>query len=911
MAEQLQGFVLKIYRALARAFPDEARQVYGEELVQTTEDSIEWIWREQGLWGLMRLLLDIAIRVPAEHLAEFGRDVRYGLRMLAGSPGFTAVALISLSLGICIATSAFSEMNGLILRNVPGVERPDELVVADGPTSYPNYKRYRDVKGLFSASAAYVAPAAFGVSNGGRAERVWGHLVTSSYFSTLGVRPFFGRVFSEEDDQPGRAPNVVVSYRYWQEHLGAETSIIGKALRINGHPCTVIGVGPKGFLGASPMVYVADLWLPVAVGASVAPELAENALERHDRAIFHFVGRLEHGIGAARAEAAIDGVARQIEQENGDVDRNKKGRRVTLLPGGKTIPVRKQDLPVLMGYLIVLGGMVLLIACSNVANMMLARAAERRREIAIRLAMGAGRWRLIRQLLTESLLVAAGAGVLGFLLSVWVMNLNSQTSLPYPMPLQFDLRPDGTVLLFTIGLTIFTGLVFGLVPAWQTTRADLNPALKEGGNVQLSRLRRLSLRNALVLSEVAGSLALLLITGFLVLGHRRIAGVEVGFDPKDLYLVTLDPIRDGYSSAQAGAFFQKLLDRGKTLPSVRAIGLADSGPMTMIGKPAIQYAVEGKDGTRVLHSARRAVVGDSYFETVGIPILSGREFRKQDEANDAKAVIVSERLARECWKGQDALGQRIEIGSEEVPDFHIVGYKKEFVPGMPESAKKLEVVGVAKNVRDGLVLAAADSPAVIYTPWRPPDYAHPSPRGLTLMVRSVPGGDAVGALRREISAMDDKLTVFSTRSMPEQIEELMFPVRVALWTYGVIGIVGLILASVGLAGVTAYSVTQRRREIGIRMALGAQSSDVLRLVMREGMAMVMVGSVIGLGLAWSGTRALSAVLSTVATTAGTSSGDPRLLLGAPLLLAGLAMVACYVPARRSVRVDPVVTLRQE
>jgi MacB-like periplasmic core domain len=247
--------VLRIYRALARAFPYEARQAYGAEMVQTTEDAVEWIWQEQGVWGLLRLLLDIAVRIPMEHLAEVGRDVRYGWRTLAGSPGFTAVAMISLSLGICIATSAFSEMNGLLLRKVSGVERPEELVMMDAPVSYPDYKRYRGVGGIFSSTMSYVAPAAFGVSTGGRSERVWGNLVTSSYFATLGARPYFGRVFNEQDDQPGHAPAVVVSYRFWQGHLGGETSIIGKSLRVNGQPCTVIGIGAKGFLGASPMVY--------------------------------------------------------------------------------------------------------------------------------------------------------------------------------------------------------------------------------------------------------------------------------------------------------------------------------------------------------------------------------------------------------------------------------------------------------------------------------------------------------------------------------------------------------------------------------------------------------------------------------------------------------------------------------
>ncbi|MCL4402401.1 MAG: FtsX-like permease family protein, partial [Acidobacteria bacterium] len=542
-----------------------------------------------------------------------------------------------------------------------------------------------------------------------------------------------------------------------------------------------------------------------------------------------------------------------------------------------------------------------------------ARAADRRREIAIRLALGAGRGRLIRQLLTESLLIAIGAGTVGFLMSVWVMRLGSQLTLPYPMPLNFDLQPDGRVLLFTLALTAFTGVALGLVPALQATRADLTPALKEGGNVPLSRYRRLSLRNALVLSQVAGSLALLLINGFVVIGHQKMAGIEVGFDPNNLYLVSLDPVRDGYSGAQSAAFFEKLLDRVKASPAVAAASLADSVPMGMIGKPPVTFSVTGPDGagSREIHSARKYVVGKDFFATIGIPILLGRGFRKEDEANGAMAVIVSERLVRDCWKGQDPLGRPIEIGNEEVPQFRLAGAPQARRFGASGSLEKYQVVGVAKDVRDGLVMVAADAPPLIYVPLHTADYARPPLQGVTLMVRSAPGADALGAVWREVSAMDANIAPFDSRSMPEQIERLVFPVRAALWTYACVGLFGLILSAVGLAGVTAYSVTRRRREIGIRVALGAQRTGVLRLVMTEGLVLVTAGTVIGFAIAWAGMRVLSAFMSMVARTAGTSYSDPVLLLGAPLLLAVLALLACYVPARKSLRIDPAVALRQE
>jgi len=898
---------LRLYRALARAFPWEFKNAFGDELLQTGEEAIEPTWRSLGILGLLRLLLDIALRLPTEYLAEFRQDVRYGMRSLASSRGFTAVALVSLTLGIGVATAGFSELNGFIGRDVPGVRHPEQLVLT-GPTSYLNYQRYRERADLFESTLAYVAPVALGIQVDGRTVRTWGHIVTASYFDTLGVHPTLGRFFRADDEQRGSEPRVVVSYSFWRNHLGFDPTIIGKALRINGHPCTILGVGPEDFAGASPMIYASDLWLPVSV-KGIAPELVDHALERHDAGIFHVVGRLRPGISEARVESELDTIARQMEQEYGDPNRENKGRRVALLPAGKMVPIRKEDRPLLTGFMAVLGGMILLIAVFNVINMMLARAGERRKEIAVRLALGASRPRLVRQLLTESMLVAAAAGVLGFLFAYALMSLASQEKMPYPMPINFQLEPDGHVLLFTIALSAFTGLIFGLVPALQATHVDLTPALKEGGYVRLPRFRNLSLRNGLVLAEVAGSLALLLITGFLVIGHQRMAAPNAGFETRNLYLISLDPLRDGYSGEQATAFFRNLLDRLKRVPAFTSASLADSLTMTMIGKPGVTfYALE--PGGKQIHSGRRYTVQRAFFDTLGIPILRGRTFRAEDETDDAAVAIVSEKLAQTCWKDEDPVGRRFEIGDEGVPEF-FVGGPKGRRGGTSGKTRIVQVIGVARNVREGLVTRAADAPGVIYLPLRPADYARSSLQGMILLVRAVPGIDAIAAVRREVAAMDDKITPFNPHSMPEQIEETMFPVKVALWTYGVIGLFGLILAAVGLAGVTAYSVARRRREIGIRVALGAGHSDVMGLVIREAVVLVAMGSVAGLLLARAGMRALSAAMAQVAQTAGTSDSDPVLLVGTPLLLGALALVACYIPARQSLRIDPAVALRQE
>jgi predicted permease len=831
-----------------------------------------------------RALLECAVRLPA----ELRGDIRYGMRMLAGAPGFTAVALISLSLGIAVASAAFSIMNGLVLRDVPGIREADGLLLIEQPLSYPDYKRYRDRESLFSASTAYAAPVAFSVSTGARAHRVWGHLVTSSHFATLRVNPALGRFFDRQDEQPGRAPSVVLSYAFWRNQMGSDPAAIGQTLRVNGQTCTVIGIGPKDFQGASPMAYGADLWLPVSAPPSVAPELADDILERRDKPIFHVLVRLQPEVAPERAEAELDAIARQIEQETHDPGRDRNGRRITLLPGGKLAPTRRHGLP---GYFAVLGGIILLIASANVANMLLARAAERRKEITVRLALGASRARLVRQLLTECALIAAGAGVLGFMGAAWLTKSASGVQLPFPVPLHFYFSPDVRVLAFTFALTAFTALAFGLAPAIRASGASLTSGLKDDGNVAMRRFHRLSLRNLLVVSQVAGSLALLLITGFLVIGHRKLVLGAPGFDSRNLYLVSVDPIRNGLNGAQAAAYFPGLLDRIQALPFVVSASLGAQTPMEMVGRPAVPV-LAGPSGSGVYSMERRFDVSRGYLATLGIPIVRGRDFRTGDETDGATAVIVNKVVARNCFPGKDPIGQRIEVGTQAADSR--VGC----------------VVGVAGSIRDGVNVGSA-LPGIIYLPLRPADMARPSAQGLTLVVRARPGGDNLGVLQREIEAVDSRITPFHARSMEDQMDRILSAIRVTLLVYGAIGVFGLILASVGLAGVTAYSVVQRRREIGIRMALGARRSDVLGVVMKEGAVLIAVGTIVGFAAARVFIRALASVLADIASATETSASEPALLFGAPALMAFLALLCCYLPARKSTRIDPAITLRTE
>ena len=884
---------LRAFQALTRAFPSEFQDSFAEEMNLAAGDSL-------GAAGAARLLADAALRLIAEHLSQLARDLRYGFRALAGSPGFTAVALVSLSLGICISTCAFSEMNGMVMRDLPGVARPGQLVATERPTSYPLYRRYRIRDDLFTGAAAYVASVPFGVTLGGRTVRVWGHLVTPSYFATFGVKPALGSL-----------DGAVAGYRFWKEHLAGDPAAIGRTLRINGRPVVITGIAAEEFLGATPMT-PSDLWLPFPPDTALIPALNAQALESPDLNVLTVVARLRRGETIASAEAALDAAARQFERDTGDPNRDRPGRRVALADGGKCIPLRPQEKPFFTSFFLIMAGLIMMIACANVANMMLARAASRRREIAVRLALGAGRARIVRQLLTESLLVAGAAGVIGAVASAWLMHGLSGLRMPTPIPVTYDFfQPDVRMLSFTIALSLLTGIAFGLAPALQATRSDLTPALKEGGNVRVRRFRRIGMRNLLMVSQMAGSLTLLVIVGYLSIGIQSTLGVQTGINPANLYLVTLDPTRDGYTPERSAAFLPKLLERVQARPSVAAAGLSVTVPVAM-AVDRVTVSIPGKSGApaRQAGTQIRHIVGKDYFAAAGISLLAGRNFRRQDETDESAAVIVTEAFAREFWPGEDALGRTVEVGNGEVLPTKMMPGSFDYRPSAHTRARRLhEVIGVVGNVSEGLI-SGKPKPA-IYFPLRPSDMAEPSQLGVTLLVRTNPGTDGVAIVRREIAALDTNITPFYTGSMAQHIDEFMGMLRVASWTYALIGFFGLVLAAVGLAGMTAYSVASRNHEIGIRVALGAGRGRVLGLVMKEGAILVAAGTVLGGLGAWVASRGLAAISSEVGQVASTSANNPVVVFGSPLLLAAMALAACYVPALRSLKVDPVVTLRQE
>lgn len=910
-SERKVGVTSRLYHALASAFPREFKNLYGEELLQAGNDAITFAAEGYGVIGMIRLLWDIARRIPAEYAAEIRQDLRFGLRTLAKSPGFTAVALISLTVGICIATCAISEMNGIVLRNLPEVPHPEQLAALLAPTSYPNYEIYRGRNDLFSSTTAYVAPVPFTVVLGGRSERTFGQLVTPSYFGTYEVLPFLGRFFSADEEQTGRSPRVVVSHRFWSQQLGSDPAAVGKTLSVNGHPATVVGVAPEKFLGASPALFGADIWLPMSAGAAIAPELSSDALTRRDVALFRIVGRLQPGVAASRAEAALDAITQQLEKDNAEKESERKGRRVFLVDGGKLLPLRKEDRPFFTSFLLLMAGLVVLIACANVANMMLARATERRREIAVRLSLGASRARLVRQLVTENMIIALVAGVLGLLASDWLMHLLSQLRLPLPMSVTYDLTPDAHVLFFSMTLTLVTGFLFGLAPALQATGPHIAEALKHGPDLGFTKFRRIGLRNLLMISQVAGSLMLLIVLALMSIGIQTTMGVRAGFDAHNLYLLSLDPVRDGYSSEKVGDFLEKLLERIQALPTVAAATLTESIPVSLPSRfLSLSVPTDRVGHSDIADAVASHVVGKDYFETIGVPIQLGRAFLRSDETSDTKAVVVSQALVQRLWPGENPIGRRFEVANDVLMPPKILpgsfDYRAQVGTG---DVHRYQVVGVAGDVAEGLVVQKP-RPAV-YFPMNDLTFQRPSLDGVTLIFRGTPGANPTDAVQNEIARLTATVTPFNLMSMNQHVEQFMSPLKMAAWTYGTIGVFGLLLACVGLAGMSAYSVSQRRQELAVRMAVGAQKRDVLALVIGEGAALLAAGTVLGMTLAVAAERAVSSMSSPASQVNTTNSSNPVVLIGAPLLLIVLGLLACYLPARRSAAIDPARALRQE
>jgi predicted permease len=806
------------------------------------------------------------------------QDIRYGLRQLIRKPGFAALAIISMALGIGANTSIFSLLDTVLLRPLP-VHEPARLVELYGTLhngasvtlqSYPNYKDYRDRNTVLSGLCAYRVVVS-ALSHGGRNERVWGYLVSGNYFDVLGVKPALGRAFLPEEDQtPGSHPVAVLSHGAWERRFGSDPSIVGQTVQFNGRPFTVIGVAPKGFIGTE-VAYAAEMFIPMMMAKEIEP--GSTWLERRTSDNSFVVGRLKPGISEKQAEAELKTLTAQMAQDYPEL----AGRGLVLSKPGLFLPEIRNGVFAFAGILTAVGALVLLLACVNLANLLLARATERRKEIAVRLAVGASRKRLVRQLLTESLLISCAGGLCGVGLAALINYSVRNLQLPTDIALLFDLRIDWRVLTFTLVLSIATGILFSLIPALQSSKPQLVPALKDESS--MAGFRRSRLRNGLVVMQVALSLVLLISAALIVRGLQAAQKVRPGFNPENRVALAFDLPLQGYDEGRGRAFYNQVLQRAAALPQVESVTFVDNLPLGLNYNSATVY-VEGAEFTSVsnLPQAVPFSAAPGYFETMGIP-LRGRDFRMDENKLENRVAVVNETFARRFYGGQDPIGKRFNFRGPESPFWEIIGV-----------------------VPDGKYTSLGEDPKpAVYQP-----FFRGYEGGATLVARV--RGDAhaaLKALKAAVQELDPTLPIYSQKTLTQHMGTSLFPARMAAIVLGSFGLLALVLAAVGIYGVMSHVVAGRTREIGLRMALGAQLSDVQKLIVRQGMWLAAIGSLIGLALALGGAQLLKSFLY------GVSATDPITFTGIGLTLLTIAFLACWIPARRASRVDPMIALRAE
>jgi predicted permease len=815
-------------------------------------------------------------------MRDFVQDLRYAIRQMARKPGLTLFAVLSLALGIGANSSIFSLVNAILFRELPA-ERPQELVdVYAGKEgemqymtwSYPDFADVRRWNGVFSELAAINLTIATH-DDGRKTQLLFGEQVSANFFRLYGLRPALGRDFlPEEDVTAGTHPVVLLGHRFWQQKLGGDPGILGKTLKLNGQLLTVVGVAPEVFKGSFPGVS-SDFWVPIHVGEAMAS--VSDIEERGSRSLF-VKGRLKPGVSLERAQAEISGLVGRLRKAYPEDD---EGLTTTLVPSRDVVLNPEIDGPIfgVAGLLMGIVGLVLLIACSNIANLLLVRAAERRREIAVRLALGASRGRLIRQLLTESILLALLGGLAGLLIALWTARLIVAFKPPLPIPLNLDVPLDWRILAFTLGIALLTGILCGLAPALQSTRPGVVTALKDEEVSLMRRHRKLGLRNLLVVAQVATSALLLVGAGLFLRSLGNAQSIDPGFKLRKGVAVQLAlELGGAYDEVEGRAFYDRLLERVRGLPGVRAASLTEHLPLGL-NVHTSHVELEGRPKPRKgeeLEVDRSGVV-PGYFAALGIPLVAGRDFTAADRPGVQRVAIVNETAARQYWPGENPIGKRLRFGEKEW----------------------MTVVGVAK---DGKYRTLGESPRPFVYPNSLQQYSS----FMTVVVAT--DGDEQALLervRRELDGLDPNLPVFDLTTVSKHLSIMLFPARLGAALLAAFGALGLVLAGIGLYGVVAASVARRTREVGIRMSLGARRSDVLALVVREGMTLTGIGLAVGLGLALLASRVLSGMLY------GIGTHDPLTYGVVALVLGGIALCANLIPAGRAMQVEPVVALKYE
>ena len=811
------------------------------------------------------------------------QDLQFGLRMLWKSPAFTFVAVASLALGIGLNTAIFSLVNVILIRPVPVVKDQSRIVWLRAPISYPDYIDYREQTKSFEDLAAITGTSEFSLTQGNEPELIKGEYVTENYFDVLGVSAIRGRTFDKSEGQTP-TPVVVLSENLWRTRFNSAANIIGGQVSLNGLDFTVVGVAPEKFVGTE-VGLNRELWVPLAMqpvlnppeAARTADPFASKLKERNSHWLAVF-GLLKPDVSIEQAGSELTTVARHVaETYNGKVEpETLRSVQLLSMSGGMDPRDRQEALP-LAGIVMAIVALVLLIACVNIASLLVARAAIRSRETAIRQALGATRRRLVRQWLTESVLVGIGGGTLGLMLALWANQLLISFLQTTPLA-SLELVLDWRVLVFTLGISIATAMAFGLVPAIHASRLDLLMALKSENSLRGGGSRSSRLRTAFVTAQLTLSVVLLVGAGLFIRALQNANKIDPGFRVDHALTVPVNLGLLRYTEAEGQSFYGNLLARVEAQPGVERASLFR---FSNLGFSFAQFQVfkeggnESDEGTSVGFN----VVGPNFFKTMETPLLRGRDITEADKKGAPGIVVLNETLAKMLWPNENALGKRLSFEGPKGPF--------------------LEVVGVARDSKYR-TLGEGALPYVYQ-----PVLQSYDPK-MTLVVRTKGEPQSVAAaVREQIRTLDAHLPVTEIKTLKDQVDLSLFPSRVAAWTLGGFGILALLLAAIGIYGVVSYSVAQRTHEIGVRMALGAKETDVLRLVVGEGLFVVGVGLAVGLLLAFAATRAIAGFLYGIGAT------DPLTYVGVPLLLGFVALVASYIPARRATKVDPLVALRYE
>jgi predicted permease len=816
-------------------------------------------------------------------------DIRYAMRTLGKSPGFAVIGIVTLALGMAVNTTIFSVINGILLRPLPVPHAEQITVLASqqggekdlGSFSYPDFVDLRDqLKGTNDLFGYQVTLG--GLSVDGKGDHCIISRVTNNYFSALGIAPAAGRLLMPtEGVTPGADPVLVLGYSYWQRRFGGDKSAVGKQAEMNGHPMTIVGVAPKEFHGTYAVIDM-DAYMPLSSNVTEDLDSAvKDTWTKRDLRSLTVMGRLAPGVSLQQAGSLLSVAAKRIATEHPDTDKDITAR---IFPEKLARPQPDPD-NTLSGVAVafmILAALVLFVACFNIANVLLVRATVRQREMAIRAAMGASRGRLVRQHLTESLMLALFGGGGGLLLATWAGAYLSSLDFGTSLPIRFDFQPDGRVVFFAMSAVLLTGLIVGIVPALRVARTNVSAVLHEGGRGSSDGPRRQIARSTLVIAQLAGSLVLMVVAGLFIRSLNKAENIYLGFSPDQILNLSVDVDQIGYKEARGREFYRELDSRIRALPGVESVAQAFSVPLGYIGSNE-QLTIPGHpvEAGKPLPDVAFNTVSPNYFETMRIQLQKGRVFRNSDDEKAPLVAVVNQTMAKKFWPDRDAIGERFSTRDSK--------------------GKLIEIVGVVQN---GKYRGVTEDPLPFF--YLPLEQNYVSLR--TIQVRTSVAPETLALpIEGQIRELAPNMPVTDVQTMLRSLQGLngFFIIRFGAQLTAALGLLGLVLALVGLYSVVSYAATQRTNEIGIRMALGASRGDILKMVLRQGVGVLSIGLGIGLLLALVGTRAIGNLF------VGVKPNDPLTFVSVGVLLAAIALLACWIPARRATRVDPLVALRYE